>query len=63
MKGWRTFLLGAVTFVIGVLELYTPGMWSTLVPAKYQPYVVVGIGLAIFVLRYFTSTPPGKKAP
>lgn len=63
MKGWRTFLLGFLTFAVGVLELYSPNIWATLVLPKYQPYVIIGVGLAIFVLRYFTTTPPGKKAP
>jgi hypothetical protein len=60
IKGWRTRALAALVVVIGALELYAPGMWAALLPKEYQGIATIGIGVAIYILRQITTTPPGK---
>jgi hypothetical protein len=31
------------------------------IPADYQGYVLMGIGISIIILRQLTTTPPGEK--
>ena len=60
LTGYRTVLLGAVVTVVGALQ----GLdWAALIPNNPQAagWVVSGIGVAMTVLRFVTSTPVGTK--
>ena len=62
-KGQRTRLFAFVVFVLGLLELFTPNLLSDAFGLDQQGRAVttVGIGLAIFILRQITTTPPGDE--
>lgn len=61
LKGWRTRLTAFAVFLVGLIQLYDPSLWATLAPSKYQPFIVIGLGVFLFILRQYTNTPPGKK--
>jgi len=54
MKGWKTFTFNALTILATLLA------WPQL--AEYfDPQAIVVVAAAVnFVLRFFTTTPPGK---
>jgi hypothetical protein len=69
LKGWRTQLFATVLTTVGGLiplanevfgYLYVVD-WRTYLSKDYLPFVVVGIGTMVAILRYLTSTPVGKK--
>lgn len=61
LKGWRTRIVASLVTLVGILELYDPGIWASLVKPEWRPYVTIGLGVLIFLLRQYTTTPPGKK--
>lgn len=54
MKGYKTLIVFGLTALVGVFELATK---SNVVPAEYQPYVLLGLGVLGVVLRWVTDTP------
>ena len=60
IKGWRTRFFAGLIVLVGVLELYAPGMWAALLPKEWQGIATIGIGVIIYLLRQITTTPPGK---
>jgi hypothetical protein len=61
LKGWRTRLLAVAVAILGMLELFAPTMWSTLLPKEWQGWSTIGIAVAIYWLRQITTTPAGQK--
>lgn len=60
VKGWRTRALSMLVIALGAMELYAPEVWASLLPDEYRPAVTIAIGVAIYILRQVTSTPPGR---
>lgn len=56
LKGQRTRILGTLIMILGVIEMYA----REVIPDAYQGFVLMGIGIAIIILRQLTNTPPGK---
>ena len=56
-KGNRTRTLGTLVSCLGIIEMYA----REIVPDAYQGWVLVVIGIAIIILRQFTTTPAGEK--
>jgi hypothetical protein len=61
LKGWRTRLLAIAVALLGMLELFTPHVWSTLLPKPWQGLSTIAIAVAIYWLRQVTTTAAGKK--
>lgn len=61
MKGNRTRLFSVAVFALGLVETIDPNMLAGLLPAEYRGFVLIGIAVAVFVLRQITTTPPGKQ--
>jgi len=57
MKGIRTILLGIAVLIVGALQAVEVVDWVELVGEQTAGTVVSGLGLAMIVLRYFTTTP------
>jgi len=59
MQGYRTVLIASLIAVFGALQ----GLdWVSLIPdANVAGWIVSGIGLVMFVLRWFTTTPIGDR--
>jgi len=59
MTGYRTIIVAVLVAIFGALQ----GLdWVHLVPdARVAGWIVSGIGLVMFVLRWFTTTPVGDK--
>lgn len=57
MKGYRTFIVGAVVSLLGTAAALN---WTDILSEQNAGIVVAGIGAAIMVLRAVTTTPPGK---
>jgi len=59
MKGWRTLALGAATALFGFLQGFD---WVTITQdPETLSLITGGIGLAVIVLRYFSTGPVGTK--
>lgn len=58
LKGWRTMLVSVAIAVIGVLQTAD---WATIVAPRYVGPAMLGIGVAVAVLRTLTNTPVGRK--
>lgn len=59
MKGWRTLALGAATALFGFLQGFD---WVTITQDPQELSLITGgIGLAVIVLRYFSTGPVGTK--
>lgn len=59
-KGWRTYLIGALVVLSGVLAaLQDPAVMSTIPPRAYA-LVWALLGGLMIVLRTVTTTPPGE---
>jgi uncharacterized protein YjeT (DUF2065 family) len=56
LKGNKTRLFGAAIAVLGVVELYV----REVISPGYQGMVLMGIGVAIVILRELTDTPAGR---
>lgn len=56
-KGNRTRVFGALISILGVIEMYA----REVIPADYQGYTLMAIGVAVIILRQVTTTPPGEK--
>lgn len=56
VKGNRTRVFGTAILVLGVVESYA----REVIPPEYQGMVLMGIGVAVIILRELTTTPPGK---
>lgn len=57
-KGWRTMLLSVLLAVVGVLQTAD---WATIVgPGQVGP-ALLGVAIAVAVLRALTDTPVGTK--
>lgn len=56
MQGWKTVLVGAALALIGFLQGVD---WASLIPndPKTEGWIVSGIGGAMVLLRYLTTTP------
>lgn len=59
MTGFKTLLFGALVTLFGFLETFD---FTTVTDGDTAGYITIGIGVAIKVLRMFTSTPMGKAA-
>jgi len=57
-KGWKTIILNAVVAVFGVLEATD---WVNTVGSDKAGIVATVLAVVGMVLRYFTTTPLGKK--
>jgi hypothetical protein len=57
LKGQRTRLFGTIVSILGVVELYA----REVIPDAYQGYILMGIGIAVIILRQITTTPPGER--
>jgi len=53
-KGWRTFAIAALTFVIG-------GVAAINDPSDWRAWVILVAGAAMAGLRAITTTPPGVR--
>ena len=60
LKGWRTRLLAVGVSVLGMLELFAPNVWATLLPKQWQGWSLIAIAVAIYWLRQITTTAAGK---
>ncbi|HZP20100.1 MAG TPA: hypothetical protein VFB16_07795 [Bauldia sp.] len=58
LKGWRTLLLALGLSTVGVLQ---SADWATIVPPQSVGPVMLGVGVAVGVLRALTTTPIGQK--
>jgi len=58
-KGWRTIIASSALAVLGVLQTAD---WTTIVQAQQVGPVMIGIGAAGALLRFFTDTPVGKSS-
>jgi len=59
MKGWRTLALGAATALFGFFQGFD---WVTITQdPETLSLITGGIGLAVIVLRYFSTGPVGTK--
>jgi len=59
MKGWRTLALGAAMALFGFLQGFD---WVTITQdPETLSLITGGIGLAVIVLRYFSTGPVGTK--
>lgn len=58
-KGWRTILLAVLLAVVGVLQTAD---WATIVGTKQVGPVMLGVAIAVAVLRTLTDTPVGKRS-
>lgn len=58
LQGWRTIMFGAALAVAGFLQTVD---WATVIPTGWAGPVVGIIGIAVVVLRSFTTTPVGTK--
>lgn len=56
-KGNRTRLFGTAILILGVVEQYA----REVIPAEWQGVTLMGVGIAVIILRQVTSTPPGEK--
>ena len=57
-KGWKTLFFGFALSAVPVLDyLLNQSALLNLIPDEYREVVVSLIGLAIIVLRMFTTTP------
>lgn len=57
-KGWRTLAASLAIAVAGVLQTAD---WTTIVPPDRVGPVMVGIGVAMALLRALTDGPIGEK--
>lgn len=57
LKGNRTRIIGAVIAILGLVETYA----HEIVPAEWQPWTYVAIGVTMIILRQITTTPPGQR--
>ncbi len=57
LKGKRTVLFGTAITILGVVELYV----REVVSIDYQGHVLMGIGIAVVILRAVTTTPLGVR--
>lgn len=55
MKGFRTILANVVA-IGGVVV----GTYGNVIPPKYMPHIVVGLGISNIILRTITTTPIGQ---
>ena len=63
LKGWRTYALGALTIITGLLAAFAdPGVIAAM-PPKVLGVIVATLGGAMIVLRTITTTPPGQSGP
>ena len=60
-KGHRTRILAGFVGILGIVDLAYADVINDLVPETYKSLVLMGIAIAIFVLRQLTTTPPGVK--
>jgi hypothetical protein len=60
LKGKRTIVLGLLVAIAGALQAVEATDWIELVGDQAAGAITSGIGVAIVVLRFFTSTPIGK---
>jgi uncharacterized protein YjeT (DUF2065 family) len=56
LKGNKTRLFGMAVAVLGVVEMYV----REVIQVEYQGLVLMGIGVAIVILRELTDTPAGR---
>lgn len=61
MKGKRTIIFGVLVTVLGALQAVQLTDWMELVGDQAAGAITSGIGVAILVLRYLTTTPIGTK--
>jgi hypothetical protein len=62
MTGYKTAIFAVGVAVVGALQ----GLdWASLIPTdpRVVGWVVSGLGIAAFILRWFTTTPIGSKTP
>ena len=60
LKGYKTIIIGALATVLGFLETFDVTNILDLVPDKYDPLVVSGLGFVMVLLRLVTKTSVGK---
>jgi hypothetical protein len=60
LKGWRTRLLALAVSLLGMLELFAPNVWATLLPKEWQGWSLIAVAVAIYWLRQVTNTAAGK---
>jgi hypothetical protein len=53
MKGWRTRLLGVLIGIGGLVQMY-----QDVIPQKYVGPILLGLGVAVIILRELTDTAP-----
>lgn len=61
MKGFKTIFAGVGVSILGLLETFNVTDFAAYIPDHYEPLVITGVGFLIVVLRFFTTTPVGKK--
>lgn len=52
-REWKTFALAVTTTIVGVWEVARDSGYdlSPIVPEKYRPYAIPGVGIAFLLLR------------
>ena len=60
INGWKTRIFAALVGVLGLVTVLDPNMIVDIVGKENQGYVFVGIAVATYVLRQFTTTPAGE---
>lgn len=59
LKGWKSILVGFLALIAGLLEQID---WISVIPEGADAGTITSLaGVVILILRYFTSTPVGKK--
>lgn len=61
MKGFKTLIAGLAVTVLGFLETFDVTNILDLIPDRYDPLVVSGVGFLMIVLRLVTKGPVGVK--
>lgn len=60
INGWKTRIFALLVAVLGFVIVLDPSWIIDIVGKENQGYVYIGIAVATFVLRQFTTTPAGE---
>lgn len=60
LNGWKTRIFSMVVALLGAIVVLDPTWIVDIVGKQNQGYVFIGIAIATYVLRQFTTTPVGE---
>ncbi len=61
LNGWKTRIFSGFIALLGLVTTLDPTLLRSVIPTEKQGYVFIGIAVAVWLLRQFTTTPAGEK--